>query len=792
MIRLISAGLFFAVVTILFVTPADAKSLVKSQRLQSAAVELRSAGFGAQAISRFESTLLPYFTARQQGNQNPATYHPTQEDYFAIVAVSKQLSAQFKTTYAKATAINTALNRSYKSPGGHIEVLYTTTGINSVQTTDGYGYGPDSLNWRTRIAGANGVPDYIDETAYGADSAFAMEVLRMGFLEPFPYTDNIHPSPLHKIAVVYFSPLTNAGEIYGYTIPTLTPARIDSPGYASYIELRNQWNGDIWNSPPWINYQRHPERGAWITCAHEFFHCCQFRMTRDLATSSAMIVLDDYPITWIEGTCVLMEELAFDSINDYIQYSKEYFDSTQIPILNTAHNGDVYSNSLAAMFLYQKFNGLDFIKNVYLRNYNTPIGFYTNLEITAGELGTTWNTLLGQFHSGSYFTSSRAYPPFFIKDAAYLPKWSYYQDVLNDTGAITKTIRPFAMRTFSFVNDPTQHDTLTIGFSGQDMAGHYWSVNGILRNKSASHDSLIPLPLQTNGSSSLQIDDWFRYDSIVVVVSNSHPYASRQATVSFDATDVFCQQYETISAITFADSSHNDSANSLRFSATATNALRGKLILKPLTLTSRQKSAAYTHGLLMVGNAYSALFQQIWADNAALSVVLTISNTVITTAERANLQPANTFKLCYWNEPKEQWDTLGAVYSTNAQTGQWSATIYKPGIYAVAAVYPPLSSIIAYPNPQKRTASTTIQGSPQLIIHEVVIYSVQGTAIAGVKPEKDNSGAIFTIVPYGVQWHAKNSSGTTVAPGTYIARIAYTTTPGGELQNVLKKIMVLP
>ena len=66
----------------------------------------------------------------------------------------------------------------YQSQRGIFEIYYATSGDDSVESADVYGYGAGT--WR-EATGPNGVPDYIDEVAWAFDSAWSMEIDQFQF-----------------------------------------------------------------------------------------------------------------------------------------------------------------------------------------------------------------------------------------------------------------------------------------------------------------------------------------------------------------------------------------------------------------------------------------------------------------------------------------------------------------------------------------------------------------------------------------------------------------------------------
>ena len=176
----------------------------------------------------------------------------------------------------------TNTQHSYVSPSGKFIFHYNTSGADAV---------PDAQSLPGAID-AN-IPDYIHKAAFAADSSYRYEVEQMGF------SDFYDDSP-------YEIRFDNFG-FYGTTT---------SSGSTTYITLHNSFNGFPANS--------HPEGdqiGAlYVTIAHEIKHAIQYEANRWRGSAGSF--------NWIEMDATLMEEIVFDDVNDYHNYIKTDFNSS--------------------------------------------------------------------------------------------------------------------------------------------------------------------------------------------------------------------------------------------------------------------------------------------------------------------------------------------------------------------------------------------------------------------------------------------------------------------------------
>lgn len=403
---------------------------------------------GYSAIKNLEEKLLPFFNAKmcksdQTSLKKRKIYTPTTKDLFLLAKQWSNLSEDFKMVYSEAISIPTDCEM-YPSPGFGIEIYYKKHGLDAVDTTDVWGC--SKSDWHMRDSIENGVPDYIDEIAWAMDSVWNMEVNRFAFKAPIPFTSSLYSSNNYKILVEEQS----SGD-YGLTYP-VGPALPPATGFASIVTIRNNWDG--WNVNQTIDYQTHPEKGIRITCAHEFFHAIQYGMVHEVAD---VIYLDDFPVSWLEGCAVMMEELAFSEVNDYTQYVNSlYDDPSMFTVFGNSTGMEMYANSLICLFLYNHSKnspGIDFFKKIYDDNTAKKTSFGQLLDDASLYCGKTWGSLLCQFFTASFFTGSRAGTSKFIPDSKLLPQWSYFRGEYQVGKNIVKIVPPSGVQIVSFENN---------------------------------------------------------------------------------------------------------------------------------------------------------------------------------------------------------------------------------------------------------------------------------------------------------------------------------------------------
>jgi len=494
----------------------------------------RNASYARDAAA-LEARLTPYLH-RKLGHFNiPATgaTRLRESDLFLLAKLWNSLSPEFKKLYEAASQIPTGYVYCV-SPSGHFEVYYTTSAKlgGNVDPTDNYGFGVGG-NWRAKTSQPNGVPDYVDEVAYALDSAWSMEVDGFSYHPPYPYTDATHSSNRFKVVIT-----TQDAGVYGETYP-FDP--VGSRGFTSLIEIRNEWSDQDWTG---TGYDTIPYNGARVTCPHEFFHTIQFGMAWNL--NDTFGVPDSFPLSWIEGTAVMMEGLAFRYVFDYIQYTADYFDDptlTMLPPSDTAST--VYTNSLVTKFLHENYSPdphNDFIRHIFYADYNAPINFYQGLRSQSDSVGKNWVDILNAFHTQSYFTGNRAISGTFLQDAPLLPQWSLSIDAFTATNKITKQVNPYGLQVFALQPTPAQSDTVGLIFQGDKSAYSYpvWSASCILERLNGA-DSIAHFTFAGGALATLQIPSWHSLKDAAVIVTNGDIAASHNASITITSAAVVSQ-----------------------------------------------------------------------------------------------------------------------------------------------------------------------------------------------------------------------------------------------------------
>lgn len=173
--------------------------------------------------------------------------------------------------------------QSYISPSGKFEIVYVTSGADSVSVEDSNG---------------NNVPDYVELVAESADSSYRHEVINLGFTDPIP------PGTTYTIELEDLS-------YYGETIFQ------GGSGPETYIVMEN----DFENFPANTHPEGNQVGAVYATVAHELKHAIQYAQNEWTSPSGAF--------DWAEMDATLFEEVVYDDVNDYYNYIKNGLTSSE-------------------------------------------------------------------------------------------------------------------------------------------------------------------------------------------------------------------------------------------------------------------------------------------------------------------------------------------------------------------------------------------------------------------------------------------------------------------------------
>ncbi|MDG5817014.1 hypothetical protein QA601_18095 [Chitinispirillales bacterium ANBcel5] len=719
-------------------------------------------------VRSFERRLTPFLTHRAM--RSPADRFPVKKDqipeydYLHLARIWDQLSPEFKSLYKAATSIPPNF-QSHISPRGLFEIFYTTSGADSVSVTDSFGYGSDE-HWRNRTDGPSGVPDYIDEVAFALDSSWSMIVERFGFPAPIAYRSDSLPSPQYKVVV-----REQAYGHYGIT-HVRDQAGEGLPGFMSFIEINNDWSDPSWAE---YGYNENPFDAVRVTCAHELFHAVQYAMTWDVQGN---IYLDHFPVSWIEGTAVLMEDLAFGYVNDYLQYANDFFLNPTMPFFSTEA---IYTNSLLTKFLFEKAVGenvIDFIKNVHTRNYEQKQSFHRNLQEVSSQFTRNWADILNDFHAHSYFTGDRATDGRFVSDAELMSSWS---PELIDKDLIRQTISPYAMAITSLEPQEHHNDTLFLNVRADldqrlSPAFPLWSARVI---KNTEHGSeIITVPKGNIHTADLTIPQWKSYESVVLVVSNADSTNRIDFSNHFEINPVSYDQNDT-ARLKVVSPTTNSSAS---FYLHANEKLRGLPEISILDSALEDQ-----HSYAALSEQFEISFPLIWAEQCSMELEIRVKRELVDPVFKS-------VDLNKWNHNENQWQQVESTINDLDTAYSWIIVIDEPGVFAV------LKSEMAENNEDDKTprifpTRAKLSASERAVhirgerINDIRIYSMDGALVGSLS--SFGSRAIVENFKDHYQWTLKNDHGKTIVPGLYYIFVQFSVSNSSS-QRVKQRVIITP
>jgi hypothetical protein len=211
-----------------------------------------------------------------------------------------------------------SLDKEYRSPGGFFKIHYTTIGVHAVSDED--------LN-------GNGVPDYIEKIASSFDEVKNITCNTRRFRTPIV--------DLGKDALDVY--VYNLDGKYGVTVASRyygggsgAPRRA-----SSYICIDNNYSSSK-------GFKLIRDDCMRVTVAHEFFHSVQYAYNLDA---------DKW---WKEASATWNEDEIYSSVNDYVQYLKNYFSNPQKSL-----EENTYSRVLFAKYLSEKWGGYEIIRRIW-------------------------------------------------------------------------------------------------------------------------------------------------------------------------------------------------------------------------------------------------------------------------------------------------------------------------------------------------------------------------------------------------------------------------------------------
>ena len=283
----------------------------------------------------------------------------------------------------------TETDETYDSPGGFFKVHFTRTGSHAV-------YQPDSTT--------GGIPDYVLSAAQICDSVYTIIISTLGY--PLPPSDGGYAQGVDSLYDIYITNL--GGVVFGLTYPdSLQFDSIGSLRGTSFIAIDNDYQ-----ESSFLTYNSRPLDAVRVTMAHEYFHAVQFGI--DFTEMENWTSPWSQRRYWFEMSASWMEEVIYDSINDYYSNLSFFFNRPRESIqqFNGPADFHPYASIVFPIYLSEKY-GVDIIKSIWLKCGSMGVGpnflEATQIAIDSASGGAeNFRSAFGEFVLWNFFTGSRA------------------------------------------------------------------------------------------------------------------------------------------------------------------------------------------------------------------------------------------------------------------------------------------------------------------------------------------------------------------------------------------------
>jgi hypothetical protein len=499
-----------------------------------------------------------------------------------------------------------------------------------------------------------------------------------------------------------------------------------------------------------------------------------------------------------------MEDLGFNYVHDYLQYLSDYFDDPLSPVLEPTNDNDgtVYKNSIVTIYLYQFIADtpcICFVKDMFFNDYHSPVTFAGNIRYSAVQNGRVWADLLGRFHTGSYYTGTRAVPGRFIRDAGLIKdQWSYGSDGLTSGTACTKAVKPFAMNTFSFLYQSGNADVLHIEFAGDSLnkgetdTDAIWSVHCMAKKDNVpADDSVFAIPVFSVRRGFAEIDGWNNFKEALVIVTNARYDMTRNATVTFEACSVSVHKGDTAHYYTDPGSPASGAQNA-SVTVLANEDLTCNLSIAKTSIGPQLSDAAKSLMINPVGAFYAVSFPGTWQKDASMSLAISEPKDSLHFGPDQVMRSDTSLSVYRWDSSAVKWvQCVTAASMLSDSTSVFQCTVASSGIFGLFGPLVTSNNIVAYPNPVRlKSNGAVIFGG--IDVREVWVYAVDGFLLAHAAQNGTMDPSMDKTKDGFIEWRLKSNRGAAVSPGVYYAYIGYADVVTQSVKKKAQKIFVLP
>jgi hypothetical protein len=431
----------------------------------------------------------------------------------ALPALSPEVAAEVRSLRARPTTM------AYIDTD-HCRIHYDTSGTHKIRLW------PDTT--------------YRDAVAAAAENCWATEVTSLGFRQP--PSDETYPDNGGDARYdIYVQALSG---VYGYTQPEYYFESTPQNDATSYLVIDNDYTG--------FGYAN-PQDPMKVTVAHEFNHACQF--AHDV----------DESLWYMEATSTWMEDIVYDSINDYLQYV-QYFLNFPYSALD-ANDGsglriygaciwnhclsEVYGDSLIVDIWYQLESGTSTFSNMNL----TLLDYDSSLEEEVQRFS-IWNFFTGSRNDGSHYQEGGSW--------SLAPMQATYSVYPIVNGAPSASLKPdhLGCNYIRFTYPSSGLDGLRINYDGPSTGPTPNAANlNYLRTGSSAGYEYGEIPLNAWGVGEVIVYDWDQKTYVCLVATNLSTTAN-DITYNYDVDEIDTGVEDATYALALKPASPNPFASS--------------------------------------------------------------------------------------------------------------------------------------------------------------------------------------------------------------------------------------
>ncbi len=327
------------------------------------------------------------------------------------------------------------------SPSGYFLIHYDTEGEHKVDAKD---------------SNNNGIPDYVDSTAYYFDYVYQIEIEELKY--KIPLKDTLGGNDLYDIYLTQLCREKDA--IYGFTgLDYETSINDKLIQGVTYIYVDNDFSptdsvivGNGKKAPAFFTKGYDALK---ITAAHEFHHAIQYAYGLPVISSASLN----------EMYCTYMERIVYPETKDYYQYVNDLMTNPANYPFGSGDGKMGYRWSLFAEYL-DIIGGNQLLKSVWEIISNENDG-YTALDSALIKHNSSLNHAWMDFLNYVYFTSSRAQGDNYLRNASELRKISFEKTFNLNVGSqlFNSTINPYQVAAFRvYYDDANKNERATIDF----------------------------------------------------------------------------------------------------------------------------------------------------------------------------------------------------------------------------------------------------------------------------------------------------------------------------------------